>query len=280
MRFKTGVILDCFQLPLPESLEKASELQVDGVQMYVNTRAVRPWIKDAKQRRFWKNEISRQGLEIAALCGDLGGYGFEIKAEHATKIAETKAIIDLAVAMDTNIVTSHIGIITDKTRENLISAMRKVADYAKERGVYYAIETGPETATQLNQFINTVGMKNLKVNFDPANLIMIHGEDIISAVKILSDSIVHTHAKDGKQLKPCDPVKIYAAFAENDYSNVTMDDYFLELPLGEGDVGFPSYLSALKTIGYTGYLTIEREAGNNRVGDITSAAAFLKSFLS
>ncbi len=123
-------------------------------------------------------------------------------------------------------------------------------------------------------------MKNLKVNFDPANLIMIHGEDIISAVKILSDSIVHTHAKDGKQLKPCDPVKIYAAFAENDYSNVTMDDYFLELPLGEGDVGFPSYLSALKTIGYTGYLTIEREAGNNRVGDITSAAAFLKSFLS
>ena len=277
MRFKTGIILDCFQLPLAESLEKASELQVDGIQMYVNTKSVLPWINDGKQRRFWKNEISRLGLEISALCGDLGGYGFEIKAEHEKRILKTKEIIDLAVALDTNIITSRIGIITDKTIENLISAMRKIADYAKERGVYYAIETGPETATQLNQFIEAVDKENLKVNFDPANLIMIHGENAVSAVKILKDSIVHTHAKDGKQIKPCDPVKIYAAFAENDYSDVTMDDFFIELPLGEGDVGFPSYLSVLETIGYSGYLTIEREAGNNRVEDIKSAVTFLKN---
>ncbi|MCK5674431.1 MAG: sugar phosphate isomerase/epimerase, partial [Spirochaetales bacterium] len=85
------------------------------------------------------------------------------------------------------------------------------------------------------------------------------------------------HAKDGRMLKKCDPVKIYNAFAEGNPDNINIDDYFVELPLGVGDVNFPEYLSSLEEIGYSGYLTIEREAGANRKKDIKKGASFLKN---
>ncbi len=70
--------------------------------------------------------------------------------------------------------------------------------------------------------------------------------------------IVHTHAKDGRHLEGQDPS-------------------FIELPLGQGDVDFARYPQALDEVGYHGFLTIEREAGDDPVGDITAAVEFLKS---
>ena len=58
------------------------------------------------------------------------------------------------------------------------------------------------------------------------------------------------------------------------------DDEFIELPLGEGDVPFPEYLSALKAIGYRGYLTIEREVGDDPGADIARAADYLRKLIS
>ena len=52
---------------------------------------------------------------------------------------------------------------------------------------------------------------------------------------------------------------------------------FKEVPLGEGQVDWDAYIAALKEIGYDGFLTIERECGDNPENDITLAASFLKS---
>ncbi len=42
---------------------------------------------------------------------------------------------------------------------------------------------------------------------------------------------------------------------------------------------WPRYLRALKDIGYDGYLTIEREVGENPAADIVIAAKFLREQL-
>ena len=55
-----------------------------------------------------------------------------------------------------------------------------------------------------------------------------------------------------------------------------MEDCFIELPLGEGDVDWPNYIKALKDIGYDGYLTIEREVGDDPAKDIGMAVDFLR----
>ena len=51
---------------------------------------------------------------------------------------------------------------------------------------------------------------------------------------------------------------------------------FEELPLGEGVVDFPAYLKALEEIGFKGFLTIEREVGEDPGRDIAAAVGFLK----
>ena len=54
-------------------------------------------------------------------------------------------------------------------------------------------------------------------------------------------------------------------------------DYFIETPVGEGDVDFEKYFAALKDIGYDGYLTVERETGDDPEADIAKAMRFLRA---
>ena len=93
---------------------------------------------------------------------------------------------------------------------------------------------------------------------------MVTGDDPVQAVYTLKDYIVHTHAKDGKRLHYVDPEILYGM----EESDMLQDPSFIELPLGEGDVDFPAYLKALNDIGYKGFLTIEREVGEDPEGDI------------
>ena len=90
----------------------------------------------------------------------------------------------------------------------------------------------------------------------------------------LKKYIVHTHAKDGVMLYKTNPEYIYGVTpAPEDLAGIP---FFKEVPLGEGSVGFPTYLKALEDIGYKGFLTIEREAGDDPAKDIGLAVEFLK----
>jgi sugar phosphate isomerase/epimerase len=109
---------------------------------------------------------------------------------------------------------------------------------------------------------------------------MVTGQDAVEAVYILRDHIVHTHAKDGIMIdKNQVPKDVYHAFALGGVDALNACDGFKELPLGEGAVDFPAYIAALKDIGYDGYLTIEREAGEDPTADILKAADFLKKLI-
>ena len=108
---------------------------------------------------------------------------------------------------------------------------------------------------------------------------MVTGQDPVKAVKKLGKYIVHTHVKDGIMLKQTDPEIIYDCFAKGGIDALNVSDYFLETPLGEGSVDFSNYIKALKEIGYDGYLTIERETGNNPINDIQNALRTVKKFI-
>ncbi|MBO7665963.1 MAG: TIM barrel protein, partial [Clostridia bacterium] len=149
------------------------------------------------------------------------------------------------------------------------------ADYADRQGAHFAIETGPETSAVLKSFLDSLGSKGVAVNLDPANLWMCSLDDPVAAVHTLAKYIVHTHAKDGVMLQQTDPNRIYTFFAEGGIEDMRMEDYFKEVPLGEGKVDFNAYLKALDEIGYTGFLTIERECGADPFADIKKAADFL-----
>jgi sugar phosphate isomerase/epimerase len=280
-RFKIGVMVDSFRLPIPEGVRKTREVGADGMQVYVVAGAMQAEALDAQARTQFKALVAECGLEISALCGDLGGHGFQIPAENPTKIRRSQAIVDLAVELGATVVTTHIGVIPADPRSpiyrNQLAVCQELGAYAVPRGVTFAIETGPEPATCLKRFLDDVGSRGIGVNLDPANLIMVLNDDPVQAVHTLAGHIVHTHAKDGVQYKPCDPVKVYNAFAEGGVEGLNLGELFNELPLGQGAVDWERYLEALETSGYRGYLTIEREVGANPEADIRTAVQFLRS---
>ena len=104
---------------------------------------------------------------------------------------------------------------------------------------------------------------------------MVTGDDPAKAVYTLKDYIVHTHAKDGVKLLDRDPEIIYGIRKEDEVASWGVA--FREMPLGEGNVNFDEYLTALESIGFKGFLTIEREVGEDPAKDIGLAVKFLKN---
>jgi L-ribulose-5-phosphate 3-epimerase len=266
---KIGAMTTSFRKPFNESLEAAAALQVDGVQIwateitYYNPKhrvgELDPEETGAVEQEKLRVDLKRLNLEISALCGDLG-RGF-IKPDHISEdVEKTKQMMDLCAALGVKVLTSHIGTIPDdpqsKGWKTAAAALEEIGAHGDRIGVYFASETGPESGADLAKFLRSLKTKSVRANYDPANLTMM-GFDAIQGVYDLGDLIVHTHAKDGKRPGPdCK-----------------------EVPLGKGDVDWPRYLRALKEIGYDGYLTIEREVGENPAADISTAASFLREQL-
>ena len=82
---KLGVITDCFKKTHEEGIKKAAELKLDGVQIYATTGEFSPELSKEQKERY-KTLIKESGLVISALCGDMGGYGFEIEKDNAERI--------------------------------------------------------------------------------------------------------------------------------------------------------------------------------------------------
>ena len=277
---KIGVMVESFRLPLKAAIKKAAAVGASGIQMYTLNETHPDTLTSGDRTKLLKY-INDTGLVVSALCGDFGGFGLEKKAENVEKIELVKKSIDMAVDFKTNVVTTHIGTIpADKssvTYRTLFDACSELAYYAARKGITFAIETGPEASATLRDFIEAVSSPGIGVNFDPANLRMVVGEDSVHAVKNLAKYVVHSHAKDGVQFKSIEPVKIYHYFAGENPDNISPDDYFKEVPLGTGEVDFTGYLAVLQKNGYSGFHTIEREVGDKPEADIIEAVRFLKS---
>ena len=280
MPFKVGVLCDSFRLAPRDGMRKAKEVGADGVQVNAVDGEVRHDLMDRSTRRDFKAFCSGLGLEISALCGDLGGHGFQRPSDNPAKIEDSKRIVDMAAELGTTVVTTHIGVVPEDKNAPTYQVMRdacgQLAQYAQRAGITFAIETGPEKATTLKAFLDDIGSKGIGVNLDPANLVMVTADDPVQAVYTLKNYIVHTHAKDGVQLQPSDPLKVYGAFAEGGVEGLDFGKLFQEVPLGQGGVKWDAYLHALSDIGFTGYLTIEREVGQNPEADIRQAVTFLR----
>ena len=284
---KIGVIIDSFRLDFASAIKKAKEVGADGVQIGARflvgkrdemaAQVKGEGVVDISEA---KKILADSGIKVSAICGDFG-CGMYYTKDRALIDVE-KRLLEMARELGTNIVTTHIGVVPETTECVQYEAMHEVcyelAEFAKNIGGHFAVETGPEKSALLKSFLDSLGSDGVAVNLDPANLVMCAGDDATEAVYNLKDYIVHTHAKDGKMLQPFDTKQLYAARYYGLPAIRGKDIVYSEVPLGQGGVNWNTYLAALRDIGYDGYLTIERECGDDPARDIKAAVEFLDGY--
>lgn len=215
-------------------------------------------------------------IPVTAVCSYVGEdyadiptvaktVGLVPKATRRERIERTKEVSALAKQLGIDSVGCHIGVIppdhSDAMYHEIIEVARELCDSCKSNGQSFALETGQEPAKPLLRFIEDVDRDNLKINFDPANMILYGTGDPIEALGVLGKKVISVHCKDG----------VWPAREKPEALGQ-------EVPLGTGDVDFPAFISKLKEVGYTGPLIIEREEPDQekRTADVHHAVALLK----
>ena len=152
-KFPIGVIVDSFRTDIPTAVKKAALCGAQGIQVYATRGAMSPdELKGAKRKEFL-DLVKSEGLIISALCGDLGGGGFIHKDLNRDRVDYSKRILDLAKELETDVVTTHIGVVPSDPNHDRYKIMQEacheLAEYADSIGAHFAVETGPETSAVL-----------------------------------------------------------------------------------------------------------------------------------
>jgi sugar phosphate isomerase/epimerase len=159
----------------------------------------------------------------------------------------------------------HAGFIPengDADRGPFLDTLALVSSIARDKEVIVAFETGQETADLLRQTLDELQCPNLKVNFDPANMLLYDKGDPLRAVEVLGHDVRSVHVKDAK--RPTTP----GAWGQ-------------EVPLGQGQVNVREFIRRLQAVRYQGPLCIEREVGSQeqRLVDIAHGIRYVQEAL-
>ena len=226
----------------------------------------------------WQQAIIAQDVAIAtAVCSYSGESYADIPTVEKTvglvpaetrrqRIDRTKAVSDFAATLDIPAVACHIGFIPHDRNlalyAEVVDVARDLCDHCAQNRQAFALETGQEPMKVLLQFIEDVDRANLKINFDPANLILYGTGDPLQAFDVLAPYVISVHCKDGNLPSSAEPGALGR-----------------ERCLGDGSVDFPQFIGKLLESGYQGILSIEREESDlaKRAADIQHGIRFLRT---
>ena len=228
----------------------------------------------------WKNALAQEEFSVATVVCAYEGesyadiptvqstVGFIPRHTRMQRERRTFQVSHIAAALGAPAIGCHIGFVPDdRTDGDYIAVrdtVRRICDCAASNGQTFALETGQESAEVLLRFIDDTGRGNLKINFDPANMILYGTGDPIEALNALAPYVVSVHAKDADWPPPAIPGALGT-----------------ERRLGEGAVGMDRFIEALKHHGYRGTVNIEREIEDQRqrMVDIRDGVQLLRRLL-
>jgi sugar phosphate isomerase/epimerase len=207
----------------------------------------------------WKQTLAAAGFTIVTVFAAYEGedyadiptvqrtVGFIPPATRATRETRTYAVSDFAARLGVPSIACHVGFVPEDTAHPDYVAVRdlvrRICDHAARHNQTFALETGQEPADVLAAFFNDVARPNLRINFDPANLILYGSGEPIPALRKLAPHVASVHCKDGDW----PPKGVPGALAA-------------ERPLGKGAVDIPLFVQTLHEIGFRGPLNVERSA--------------------
>ncbi|MFQ5965752.1 MAG: sugar phosphate isomerase/epimerase family protein [Candidatus Scalinduaceae bacterium] len=256
---RIGIALESLRLRIKEGIKTASVLGFKGVQINATKRGLTPEDLSQTGRRELKRIIDINRLRLCALSGELGA-GFVNENEFDFLIKRTKEIINLALDLQTNIITIQIGNIptdTDSTHSHAIStALNDIGRHAENYGCRLAAKVTYDDYSKLKKFLESLETQGIKLIYDPASL-MTNNLDPIKGIYELHEYIVHTNLWDTRQ---------------------TGEGRYIEVPIGEGIVPVQEFTSTLESIGYYGFYVINSKTTQQPIESIKKGKEFLERF--
>jgi sugar phosphate isomerase/epimerase len=259
-RLKIGIRLESLGLPLRKALQQASGLGVGGVQVDA-VGDLSPGQLSETGRREFHHLLRGYNLELTALGCPLR-RGLDAAEDQQPRIEHVRKVMSLSYDLGPRVVVVQAGRVpgADDAEQGarLTEALSALSQHGDRTGTTLALETGLESGAALRAFLDRFDTGSLGANLDPANLLS-HGFDVYDSTRALHGKIVHAQAKDARTAGASRAAQ--------------------EVPLGHGDIDWMQFLAVLEEAEYRGWLTVERETGDNRLADVVNGVAFLRRFL-
>jgi sugar phosphate isomerase/epimerase len=256
-RLKIGVDLASLGLPLRRGLQEVERLGVTGIQVNASGD-LSPHQLSQTGRRELRHLLRAHNLELTALGCPLR-HSLDSPENQEGRIDHVKKVMTLSFDLGPRVTVIQAGKVPEEADDPrahwFTEALLALGQHGDRAGAVLALETGLESGELLRAFLDRFDTGSLGANYDPANLLM-HGFDVYASLRALRGKVVHVHAKDARAGKASRAAQ--------------------EVPLGHGDIDWLELVSGLEEIEYRGWLTIEREVGDNRLGDISGGVAFLR----
>ena len=229
------------------------------------------WTRETAEKV--KRDLKSSGVRLAALWTGYSGtviwdlidgpdtMGLIPEYTRKRRIADLKAGADFAAMVGAPAIITHCGFIPETPKCHLymevLDALGEIAEYCQKLGLEFWFETGQETPVTLLRTIEDIGLPNLGINLDTANIILYGKGNPVDALDVFGKYVRNLHIKDG--VYPQDGHKLGH-----------------ETPIGQGKVDFEKVITKLHELGFTGELVVEREiTGEQQAKDIMAALDYI-----
>lgn len=259
-RFKLGLVLETTGLPVRQGLAAAAKLGVSGVQADAAGDLLPDRLTDTGRREF-RTLLKSFNLELSAVNCPLR-RGLDAAESHQQRLDHVRKVMQLAFDLGARKVIVPLPKVADDQKTPRASVMREslrdLGTFGDRVGTDLALEAGLDPGDKVRDYLATFDRGSLAVNFDPANFLL-NGFDPLSSLAALAGKVIHTHARDGR--------------------TATVSGGAREVPVGAGDIEWLLYVATLESIDYRGYLTLDRESGEDRFADVAAGVKFLRRFV-
>lgn len=257
---RIGVCLESLGLSVREGIAQAARLGLNGVQLDAMGELA-PERLGATARREITTLLRGYNLQLTALNVPFR-KGLDVAENQQVRIEYLRQVMALAFELGPRTVVVQCPKLPDENEVErgtlLRDALTDLARHGDRTGTVLAVEIGLDDPERMKTYLDSFDVGSLKVNYDPANL-LVNGYDPIKGVLPLHRYIVHTHARDARR---------------GNASRMAQ-----EVPVGEGDIDWLSYVGTLAAVEYRGWLTIESNAPSNPVATVQTSIAFLKRMM-
>ena len=255
---------------LIEEFKKAKELKLSSCQLCMWDVSM---LEDDTYANEVKEAMESTDFSVSAIWAGWSGpkewnftsgpatIGLVPVAYRYERMKELIRASDFAEKVGVKRIITHVGFIPENPDHpdfvGTVSALRFVISYMKGKGQYFLFETGQETPVTMLRTIQAIGLDNIGINFDTANLILYGKANTLDALDVFGQYVMETHIKDGHY--PTDGLSLGK-----------------EVPAGEGKANLPAVIKKLSALGFGGTYTIEREiSGEEQIRDIIRARDLL-----